>query len=269
MEPSHVIEVTDLWFSYNGNQVITGANLTIRSGDFLAIIGPNGGGKTTLMKLMLGILAPDRGTIRIFGRPPRESAFRVGYVPQDIHVNRGFPISVQEVVRMGRIKGGGGWRPFTKDDRAALKQALERVEMWDLRSRRMDELSGGQRQRVYLARAMVSEPEILFLDEPMSSVDTKGQTDFYDFLLELNRTVTIVVVSHDAMVLSSHARSVACVNRELFYHDAPEITKDMLEKAYHCPVELIGHGLPHRVFPEHSHEPSGQHPPEPPEDDGA
>jgi zinc transport system ATP-binding protein len=115
----------------------------------------------------------------------------------------------------------------------------------------MDELSGGQRQRVFLARALVSQPEILFLDEPMSSVDTKGQTDFYDFLLELNRTVTIVVVSHDAMILSSHAKSVACVNRQLFFHDAPEITKDMLEMAYHCPVELIGHGLPHRVFPEH------------------
>jgi zinc transport system ATP-binding protein len=252
MDESGIVEVRDLWFSYNGNPVITGVNLFIHSGDFLAIIGPNGGGKTTLMKLMLGILRPDRGTIRIFGRPPQEVAFRLGYVPQDIHINRGFPISVQDVVRMGRLRGGGGWRSFSGDDRAALKQALERVEMWELRSRRMDELSGGQRQRVYLARAMVSEPEILLLDEPMSSVDTKGQTDFYDFLLELNRTVTIVVVSHDAMVLSSHARSVACVNRQLFYHDAPEITKDMLEMAYQCPVELIGHGLPHRVFPEHS-----------------
>ncbi|MBW2079216.1 MAG: ATP-binding cassette domain-containing protein, partial [Deltaproteobacteria bacterium] len=132
------------------------------------------------------------------------------------------------------------------------RRALERMEMWNYRSRRMDDLSGGQRQRVFLARALVSEPEILFLDEPMSSVDTKGQTDFYDFLLELNKTVTIVLVSHDAMVLSSHAKSVACVNRQLFCHDTPEITKDMLEMAYHCPVELIGHGLPHRVLPEHT-----------------
>lgn len=251
MDHPEVVKIKDLRFSYNGNPVLDGVDLTILSGDFLAIIGPNGGGKTTLVKLMLGILTPQRGTIRLFGRPPREVAFRIGYVPQEIHVNRGFPISVQEVVRMGRLKGGGGWRSLSGDDRAALQQALERVEMWDLRSRPMDELSGGQRQRVYLARAMVSEPEILFLDEPMSNVDTKGQTEFYDFLLELNRTVTIVVVSHDAMVLSSHARSVACVNRQLFYHDAPEITKDMLEMAYQCPVDLIGHGLPHRVFPVH------------------
>ena len=247
-----IIEIKDLAFAYNGETVLKDVHLDVRQGEFMAVIGPNGGGKTTLLKLMLGILKPDRGTIRILGTQPRKAASRIGYVPQDIHVNRGFPISVYDVVRMGRFRGGGGWRSLSGDDRAALQQALERVKMWDLRSRRMDELSGGQRQRVYLARAMVSEPEILFLDEPMSNVDTKGQTEFYDFLLEINRTVTIVVVSHDAMILSSHARSVACVNRQLFYHDGPEITKDMLEMAYQCPVDLIGHGLPHRVFPMHS-----------------
>ena len=247
-----IVEIRNVAFAYNGETVLQDVSLDIRQKDFLAIIGPNGGGKTTLVKLMLGILKPDRGTIRIFGVQPREAVSRMGYVPQDIHVNRGFPISVQDVVRMGRIRGGGGWRPFSKKDRSHVRNALERMEMWNFRSRRMDDLSGGQRQRVFLARALVSEPEILFLDEPMSSVDTKGQTDFYDFLLELNRTVSIVLVSHDAMVISSHAKSVACVNRQLFCHDTPEITKDMLEMAYHCPVELIGHGLPHRVFPEHT-----------------
>ncbi|MGD2150888.1 MAG: metal ABC transporter ATP-binding protein [Desulfobacterales bacterium] len=247
-----IIEIRNVAFAYNGETVLQDVNLDIRQGDFLAVIGPNGGGKTTLIKLMLGILKPDSGTIRIFGAQSRKTASRMGYVPQDIHVNRGFPISVQDVVRMGGIKGGGGWRPFSKKDRSNVRKALKRMEMWHFRSRRMDDLSGGQRQRVFLARALVSEPEILFLDEPMSSVDTKGQTDFYDYLLELNKTVTIVLVSHDAMVLSSHAKSVACVNRQLFCHDTPEITKDMLEMAYHCPVELIGHGLPHRVLPEHT-----------------
>jgi len=246
-----IVEIRDVAFAYSGESVLQDVSLDIRQRDFMAVIGPNGGGKTTLLKLMLGILKPDRGTVRIFGTQPREAASRIGYVPQDIHVNRGFPISVQDVVRMGRVRGGGGWKHFSKKDMAIVQQALEQVEMWSLRFRRMDELSGGQRQRVFLARALVSKPEILFLDEPMSSVDTKGQTDFYDYLLELNRTVTIVVVSHDAMILSSHAKSVACVNRQLFFHNAPEITKDMLEMAYHCPVELIGHGLPHRVFPEH------------------
>ncbi len=250
-ENSRVIEIKDLWFSYNGTPILESVSLTICAGDFVAVIGPNGGGKTTLVKLILGILKPSRGTIRIFGRPPRDVAFRIGYVPQDIHLNRGFPISVHDVVRMGRIKGGGGWKRFSTKDQEAVRRALQRVEMWDYRARRMDELSGGQRQRVYLARAMVSEPEILFLDEPMASVDTRGQTDFYEFLHELNKTVTIVVVTHDPMVISSHAKSVACVNHQLFFHNAPEVTKDMLEMAYHCPVELIAHGLPHRVLPEH------------------
>ncbi|MFC1863155.1 metal ABC transporter ATP-binding protein [Thermodesulfobacteriota bacterium] len=251
MSESKVVEIEDLWFSYNGTLILKEVNLTVHAKDFIAIIGPNGGGKTTLVKLILGLLEADKGNIRIFGRPNSEVVSRVGYVPQDIHVNRGFPISVQDVVGMGRIKGGGGFRRLSKEDRTRIQGSLERVEMWKYRARHMDDLSGGQRQRVFLARALVSDPEILFLDEPMSSVDTKGQTDFYDFLRELNKEVTVVVITHDAMVLSSHAKSVACVNRELFFHNAPEITPDMLKMAYQCPVELIAHGVPHRVFPDH------------------
>ena len=251
LKSSPIIEVHDLWFSYNGNLILKEVNLKIHPGDFLAIIGPNGGGKTTLIKLMLGLLEPGRGSIRVFGRSPREVVSRIGYVPQDIHINKGFPISVLDVVLMGRMRGGGGWRRFSNIDRMVSRKALERVEMWEHRRRRMGELSGGQSQRVFVARALVAEPELLFLDEPTASVDTKGQTDFYDFLKELNKTVTIVVVSHDLMVLSSYIRSVACVSQQVFFHDAPEITKDMLEMAYHCPVELIAHGVPHRVFPTH------------------
>lgn len=252
MSENKVLEITDLWFSYNGAYILENVNLTLHSGDFIVIIGPNGGGKTTLLKLTLGILKADRGQILLFGHRPHESLHRVGYVPQDIHVNKGFPISVRDVVRMGKVKGGGGWKGLSKKDSALVQRVLERVDMWEHRARPIDELSGGQRQRVFLARALISEPEILFLDEPISSVDTRGQTEFYDFLNELNERVTIVIVSHDAMVLSSHAKSVACINRQLFYHDAPEVTKDMLEMAYHCPVELIAHGIPHRVLPEHS-----------------
>ena len=247
-----VIEVQDVSFSFNGTIVLKDVNLTIRSGDFLAMIGPNGGGKTTLIKLILGLLNPDRGYIRIFGRPPKQAVSRIGYVPQDIHVNRGFPIAAQDVVLMGRMRSGPPWRRISPEERKIIEKALKGVSMWEYRSRRMDQLSGGQRQRVFVARAMVSEPEILLLDEPMSNVDAHGQADFYDLLLDLNKTVTIVVVSHDLMILSSHARSVACISRHLFFHDAPEITRDMLEMAYQCPVELIAHGLPHRVLDEHS-----------------
>ncbi len=251
---SPVIEVNDLWFSFNGNPVLEDVNLTIHPRDFLAVIGPNGGGKTTLLKLILGLLEPDRGTVRVFGHSPREAAGSIGYVPQEIDINKGFPISVRDVVLMGRMRGGGGWRRFSRSDKIAARQALERVEMWEYRKRRIGELSGGQRQRVFMARALVGEPKILFLDEPTASVDQKGQTDFYALLKELNENVTVVVVSHDLMVLSSYIKSVACVSQQVFFHDAPEITKDMLEMAYHCPVELIAHGVPHRVLPKHSGE---------------
>ena len=254
MVSSPVIEVHDLWFSFNGNPVLEDVNLTIHPRDFLAVIGPNGGGKTTLLKLILGLLEPDRGTVRVFGHSPREAAGSIGYVPQEIDINKGFPISVRDVVLMGRMRGGGGWRRFSRPDKIAARQALERVEMWEYRKRRIGELSGGQRQRVFMARALVGEPKILFLDEPTASVDQKGQTDFYALLKELNENVTVVVVSHDLMVLSSYIKSVACVSQQVFFHDAPEITKDMLEMAYHCPVELIAHGVPHRVLPKHSGE---------------
>ncbi|MBW1703822.1 MAG: metal ABC transporter ATP-binding protein [Deltaproteobacteria bacterium] len=248
---SPVIEVRDLWFSFNGQPVLKEVNLTIHSGCFLAVIGPNGGGKTTLLKLMLGLLEPDRGTVSVLGSAPKEVTPRIGYVPQDIGVNGNFPISVLNVALMGRMRGGGGWWRFSKEDRMVAQKALERMEMWGYSNHRMEELSGGQRQRVFIARALVAEPEILLLDEPTASVDTKGQSDLYEFLKELNETVTIVVVSHDLSIVSSYVKSVACVNQNLIFHDAAEITGEMLEMAYHCPVELIAHGLPHRVLREH------------------
>ena len=252
--PSPIIEVRDVRFSYNGQPVLTGVNLAVYPGDFMAVIGPNGGGKTTLLKLMLGLLEPDHGTIRVFGKTPGEAAPQIGYVPQDIHVKKGFPISVYDVVLMGRMRGGGGWYRFSREDRRQAQRALERVDLWDYRKRRIGELSGGQRQRVFLARALAGEPTLMFLDEPTASVDTKIQTGFYDFLKKINEKVTIVIVSHDLMVLSSYVKSVACVSRQVFFHNAPEITRDMLKMAYHCPVELIAHGVPHRVLHDHEGE---------------
>jgi zinc transport system ATP-binding protein len=248
---SPVIEVHDLWFSFNGQTVLKEVNLAIQPRCFLAVIGPNGGGKTTLLRLMLGLLSPDRGTVRVLGRTPTEAAPRVGYVPQDIGVNSTFPISVFNVALMGRMRGGGGWRRFSKADKMVAQEALERMEMLEYGDYRMEELSGGQRQRVFMARALAAEPELLLLDEPTASVDTKGQSDFYEFLKRLNETVTIIVVSHDLSIVSSYVKSVACVNQQLIFHDAAEITGEMLEMAYHCPVELIAHGVPHRVLREH------------------
>jgi zinc transport system ATP-binding protein len=248
---SHVVEVQDVWFSYNDHPVLMGINLNIRQADFLAVLGPNGGGKTTLVKLILGLLKPDRGSIRIFGKDPAHAGHMMGYVPQDTHINKGFPISVLDVTLMGRLgQQGRSWK-YSSQDRDLAEKALKKVGILDYKDRLINQLSGGERQRAYIARALVSEPEILFLDEPTSSVDQEWQTHLYELLQELNRTVTIVVVSHDISILSSYVKSVACVNRSLYFHDAAEITKGMLESIYHCPVELVAHGLPHRVLEMH------------------
>ncbi|UCE83770.1 MAG: metal ABC transporter ATP-binding protein [Deltaproteobacteria bacterium] len=247
-----VIEIKDLWFSFNAIPVLKEVNLRVNRGDFVALLGPNGGGKTTLLKLMLGLLKPDRGSILVFGEPPGETSHRIGYTPQHVHFNQSFPISVLDAVLMGRLRPGRGWSRYTRKDKMAAQKALERVEMWESRNRRVGELSGGQAQRIFIARALVDEPEALFLDEPTASVDTKHQTDLFDILKELNETVTILVVSHDVGIVSTHVKSVACVNQQVFSHDDSEITQEMLEMAYQCcPVELVAHGLPHRVLQKH------------------
>jgi len=250
----------NLNFSYDQQPVIRGVNLKIQSGDFMAMIGPNGGGKTTLLKLMLGLLNADSGSIRIFGKTPKDVSHRIGYVPQDVHINQNFPISSSDVVLMGKLKPGKGWSRHSKEDRRAALQALEQVGMGKFREHRVGELSGGQKQRVFIARALVTDPDILFLDEPTASIDTQGQNEFYALLKELNHKITIVIVSHDLMVISRNVKSVACVNQRLHYHGHAELTGEMIEMMYSCkieetcPVELIAHGVPHRVLNKHENE---------------
>ncbi len=248
---SPIIEVRNLWFSFNGHTALKAVNLMLDAREFTAIIGPNGGGKTTLLKLLLGLLRPDQGTIRIFGKSPGQAAHRIGYVPQEIGFNKNFPISAMDVTLMGTLKSGKGWAGYSKNDRAAAEETLERLGMSEFRDRRIGELSGGQRQKVFIARAIVNEPEILFLDEPTASIDTKGQTEFYNLLRRLNETTTILMVSHDLMIVSSYVSSVACVNQAVHYHNSAEITEEMLDM-HCCPVELVTHGkLPHRVLRNH------------------
>lgn len=255
-----VIEIQNLNFSYNSQPVLRDVNLTVNQGDFVAMIGPNGGGKTTLLKLMLGLLNADSGAVRILNKPPQDVSHCIGYVPQDVHINKNFPISALDVVLMGKLKPGRGRSRHRQQDRVAAINALDQVEMKKFRDHRIGELSGGQKQRVFVARALVTDPKLLFLDEPTASIDTKGQNEFYSLLKELNQTITIIVVSHDLMVISGSIKSVICVNQRLHYHGHAELTREMIEMMYDCtadetcPVELIAHGLPHRVLHEHENE---------------
>jgi len=254
MEP-YVIEIEDVQFSYERTVVLKDVNLTLEKGEFLGIIGPNGGGKTTLLKLMLGILKPDRGRIRILGQEPRYASHRVGYVPQSADFNRNFPISAMNVVLMGRLTGSRiGSRRYSREDREKVREIIEKVGMWAYRHSAIGKLSGGQRQRVFIARALATDPEILFLDEPTTSVDPKFQTDLYDFLKKLNENVTIFAITHDIGIVSSYFKSIACVNKHFFFHGGGQITQEMIDMAYHCPVDLIAHGLPHRVLHSHNEE---------------
>ena len=253
-----IIQIDNLDFAYNGQYALEKVNLTVREGDFVAMIGPNGGGKTTLLKLILGLLKPDRGIIRVMGEPPGRISHQIGYVPQDVNINRSFPITALDVVLMGKLAPGKRWSKNTDQDRHDALDALERIDMADHAHRRIGELSGGQRQRVFIARALVTRPRLLLLDEPTASIDSKGQTEFFSLLKRLNEEVTIIVVSHDLLVISIYVKSVACVNRRLHYHHQAEITGDMLETMYPCtveevcPVELVTHGhLPHRVLEHH------------------
>jgi len=252
-----IVEIQNVAFAYNSETVLEDVNLAVRPGDFTAMIGPNGGGKTTLLKLILGLLKPGKGVIRVMGKSTQKMSSYIGYVPQNVHINRSFPITAVDVVLMGKLNPKKRWARKSDSDRQEALAALERLDMGAHAERKIGELSGGQIQRVFIARALVTQPKLLLLDEPTASIDTRGQAEFFELLKRLNTDVTILVVSHDLLVISRYVKSVACVNKWLHYHDQTEITGDMLETMYPCtvedvcPVELVAHGLPHRVLKEH------------------
>jgi zinc transport system ATP-binding protein len=191
--------------------------------------------------------------VLIMGQPVEQGRLALGYVPQIADFDRDFPISVWDVARMGRIGKRGLLRRYSAEDDALVVQALERVEMLDHRNRSIGDLSGGQRQRVYIARALAAQPQILLLDEPTASVDPEVRSSIYDLLRDLNDEMTILLVTHDLSAISTYVKTIGCVSRQLFYQGDKLITGDMIEEAYHCPVDLIAHGLPHRVLPDHEH----------------
>ncbi len=236
------VEISDVSFSYDKEPVLEHINLSVDPLDFLAIIGPNGGGKSTLLRLMLGLLKPQSGSIRIFGNPPSKMRQSVGYVPQNTNVNTEFPIKVIEVVLIGHV---GSKRPlfgYGKEEIACAMGALSQVGMDAYAHHRIGDLSGGQRQRVMIARALCAHPKLLILDEPTASIDVKGQKEIYDLIKMLNQTMTVIVVSHDISVILEYANKVAHVNRELAFHDISDKRETFHihgQDGHFCEVELL------------------------------
>ena len=250
-----LVEIKNLYAGYNHETVLEDVNLTIEQDDFIGLIGPNGGGKTTLLKIMLGLIEPQQGLVKVMGEAPEKGRSHIGYVPQFSEYDSAFPISVRDVVRMGRLGRQRLFKPYSKEDDAVVSERLAWVDMLEHQDRALRELSGGQRQRVYVARALATDPKLLVLDEPTISVDLEASTQIYDLLHQINQQgVTIFLVTHDLNVVSSYVKTIGCMNRRLHYHGEKQVTDEMLRATYGCPVDLIAHGLPHRVLAKHEGE---------------
>jgi zinc transport system ATP-binding protein len=238
-----VIAIEGLSFSYDGSPVLEDVNLTVREHDYACIVGPNGGGKTTLLKLILGLLRPTRGSVRVFGGSPEESRPRIGYMPQHAQLDPQFPVSVLDVVLMGRLGNGRRLGPFRKADKDLAAEALREVGLDPVRRRPFSALSGGQRQRVLIARALACQPELLLFDEPTSNLDLRVHHDLYELLGELNRRLTVILVSHDVGVVSQFVKSVICVNCKVHVHPTTELTGEVLSEVYGGDVRMVRHDL--------------------------
>jgi len=236
-----VIELEDVSFSYTGIAVVDRVDLVVERGEFLGIVGPNAGGKSTLLKLILGLLKPHRGRIRVLGREPTQAQRAIGYVPQHPSFSRDFPITVEQAVLLGRLGTGRLLGGFRRADRIAVQRALADVEGENLSRRPIRTLSGGQLQRVLLARALVSDPEILILDEPTANIDQRLEYDIFDKLRELQAHKTILVVSHDIGFISSYVNRVACINRTLVCHRTDAIDGRVIREMYGDHVRMVAH----------------------------
>lgn len=236
-----VIELREVGFAYGEQPVLTGVNLSIFDRDFVSIVGPNGGGKTTLMRLIIGLLHPRTGTVRIFSAPPSRVRARIGYMPQHVQLDPHFPVCVADVVLMGRMGITRSIGPFSKPDRDAARQALADVGLEDFYGRPFSALSGGQRQRVLIARALACEPDLLLLDEPTAGLDLRVQDDLYELLGALSEKLTVVLVAHDVGFVSKFVKTVICVNRTVHVHSSGDLSKEAIIQLYGRDVRLLHH----------------------------
>lgn len=250
---SKILELSSIDAGYNGKKVLRGVNLEVSENDFIGVIGPNGGGKTTLMKLIIGLLKPQKGKIHYYKNDKTCKRLSIGYLPQSNPTDKIFPITVHELVVSGLMREKGLFGNYRKKDKDLATETMEMMGISNLIKKNAGEISGGQLQRALLARAIISNPQLLILDEPSTYVDNVFEHDLYRILQKLNERMAIIMVSHDIGTISSYIKTIACVNGALHYHQSNEISEKMLA-TYGCPIDLITHGeVPHRVLPKHKH----------------
>lgn len=266
-----LIEIKNLSAGYDSRTVLRNVNLTVYDRDFLGIIGPNGGGKTTLIKCILGLLKPTAGEILYSDkrfvtsnkqgstaqRPAltaNRSVLKMGYLPQYNSIDRKFPITVEEVILSGLSSQKSLISRFTATHREKARQVIARMGLEGLEKRAIGALSGGQLQRALLGRAIISDPALVVLDEPSTYIDKRFEARLYELLAEINHDCAIILVSHDIGTVLQQVKSIACVNETLDYHPDTGVSEEWLERNFNCPIELLGHGaLPHRILAEHKH----------------
>ncbi|MGA7802438.1 MAG: ABC transporter ATP-binding protein [Gammaproteobacteria bacterium] len=241
MTVTPVVQVADVSFSYGGPPALEHVSLEIAEREFIGLVGPNGGGKSTLLKIVLGLLEPDAGTVTVFGRRPTEASGAIGYVPQHTAFARDFPMSVEEAVLLGRLGKTRLWGGYRRADRTLARQAMEETAIADLARRRLNALSGGQFQRMLIARALTSEPRMLILDEPTANIDLRAEQDIFDLFRRLNERMTVLVVSHDIGFITQYVSRVACLNRTLVCHPTAALSGGIIKDLYGTPVRMIEH----------------------------
>lgn len=244
-----ILELKEVSAGYSDEIILKDINLAVNPLDFIGIIGPNGGGKTTLVRIILGLIKPVRGEV-IW---QNSNNIHIGYLPQSTDNDKQFPVSVKEVVLSGLMSVKHFTGRFTRKDQTKVNEVLELMGISHLSNRNLGGLSGGQMQRVLLGRAIIFDPQLLILDEPNTFVDNRFEHDLYELLRELNHRMAILMVSHDVGTITSYVKTIACVNRNLHYHQSNIITQSQLEE-YNCPIQLITHGeVPHTVLGDHQH----------------
>ncbi len=238
------VEFSNVTFAYGEVPVLENVSFTIKQGEVCCIVGPNGGGKTTILKLLLGLLRPNSGHIQVFGESPPRKSLWIGYVPQHLHYDPSFPITVLDVVLMGRLKPGLiGW--YSRSDKDAARSILQQVGMEGKEEVTFASLSGGQRQRALIARALVSDPKLLLLDEPTSNVDLASEGRLQEILVALKSRMTCVLVTHDLAFVSSLSTSILCVNRRVLSHTSGELSEAVLHEMYGSDIRLVKHSTTH------------------------